>query len=90
MLGSAMTARGEIGFLISALADSNGIFEQEDGSTQIFLVVAWAILLCTIVGPLSIGVLARRVKKLEKEGEQRRLQDGGSARAHPLGVWKDI
>ena len=74
MLGCAMTARGEIGFLISSLAATNGIFD-----TQTYLVVTWAILLCTIIGPLAVGTLVRRVKRLEGTGERR--IDG------PLGIW---
>ncbi|RVX71032.1 hypothetical protein B0A52_03397 [Exophiala mesophila] len=38
ILGSAMVARGEIGFLISALAESKGIFGDESNSS-IFLIV---------------------------------------------------
>ncbi|KAH0493246.1 hypothetical protein TgHK011_008160 [Trichoderma gracile] len=76
ILGCAMTARGEIGFLISSIAESNEIFasaDVEDGkSSEIFLVVTWAIMLCTILGPLSLGLVVRRVKQLqqgvEKEG----------------------
>jgi hypothetical protein len=64
ILGSAMVARGEIGFLISAIAESNGIFGSEPNG-PIFLVVTWAIMLCTIIGPLTVGTLVRRVKRLE-------------------------
>ena len=79
----AMVARGEIGFLISAVAQSSGIFQadQVDSEFEIFLVVAWAILLCTIVGPLCVGILVRRVKKLEA----RRASTEG--RRDVLGVW---
>ncbi len=45
-----MVARGEIGFLISAVAASNGIFSANGNGNQstsdIYLVVTWAILLC--------------------------------------------
>lgn len=85
MLGSAMVARGEIGFLISSLAESTGIFSSgPDGSSELFLVVAWAVLLCTIVGPLSIGVMTKRVRRL-----QRREREGGAraGKEDPLGMW---
>lgn len=74
ILGTAMMARGEIGFLISSLAATTGIFDQET-----YLVVTWAILLCTIIGPLSVGTLVRRVKRLDGAG-QRRVEG-------PLGIW---
>ena len=83
MLGSAMVARGEIGFLISSLAESNGVFGTVEGgdSSDIFLVATWAILLCTIIGPVSIGAMVNRVKKLQKA----RATD--TARPDPLGGW---
>ncbi|MCJ1306745.1 hypothetical protein MMC25_000388 [Agyrium rufum] len=80
ILGSAMIARGEIGFLISAVAESNGIISSAssapfstsspspspDGPSEIFLVVTWAILLCTICGPVAVGSLVRRVEGLQR------------------------
>ncbi|ETI21639.1 hypothetical protein G647_07986 [Cladophialophora carrionii CBS 160.54] len=94
ILGCAMVARGEIGFLISALAATNGIFTSHDSTThgedgsdltsELYLIVTWAILLCTIVGPLSLGFLARRVKRLHHERNQ-----GGEhgTNEDPLGIW---
>ncbi|KAJ4354045.1 uncharacterized protein N0V89_005778 [Didymosphaeria variabile] len=87
ILACAMTARGEIGFLVSSVAESNGVFSsrsQEHGSnSDIFLIVTWAIVLCTILGPLGVGLSVRRVKRLEEEknGEQE-----GSGR-DVLGAW---
>lgn len=85
ILGLAMVARGEIGFLISALADSNGIFTSTtvEGSSndQIFLIVTWAIVICTVVGPVGVGLLVRRVKRLEM------LKEQGEAGRDVLGVW---
>lgn len=80
-----MVARGEIGYLIASIAETNGIFSQQHsssggGSSQIYLVVIWAITLCTFVGPMSVGTLVRRVKKLQKQ----RKRSGGP---DPLGVW---
>jgi hypothetical protein len=80
ILGLAMVARGEIGFLVSSLAGGNGIFTTGDDD-QIFLIVTWAIVLCTIIGPLCVGLLVRRVKKLERAKEK-----GGGGR-DVLGVW---
>ena len=77
-----MTARGEIGFLVIAFASSNGIFGS-DPSSEIFLVVTWAIVLCTIAGPISVGLLVRRVRRLE--GEVKRGRAGREKNV--LGVW---
>jgi hypothetical protein len=73
ILGWAMVARGEIGFLISAVAESNGLWAQDAskaaaqaaGGTDIFITVTWAILLCTLLGPVMVGLIVRRVKALE-------------------------
>jgi hypothetical protein len=85
-----MVARGEIGFLISSLAESNGIFVQsssssdgdnDDDASRIYLVVTWAIMLCTVIGPIAVGSLVRRVKRLQVRNEA----VGGP---DPLGVWR--
>lgn len=87
ILALAMTARGEIGFLISAVAESRGVFSQSSqtpgSESDIFLIVTWAIVLCTIIGPLGVGLSVRRVKVLEarKNGEHE-----GAGR-DVLGVW---
>ncbi|KAH7418298.1 Sodium/hydrogen exchanger family-domain-containing protein [Cadophora sp. MPI-SDFR-AT-0126] len=86
MLGTAMTARGEIGFLIASLAETTGLFspsgEPSSQSSEIYLVVTWAIVLCTVIGPLGIGTLAKRVRRLQKE-----RREGRSEAADPLGIW---
>jgi hypothetical protein len=82
-----MCARGEIGFLISGVAESKGVFSPRggisNGPSDIFLVVTWAIVLCTIAGPLGVGLSVRRVKKLQ---ERKREQQEGTDR-DVLGVW---
>jgi hypothetical protein len=74
MLGFAMVSRGEIGFLISSVAESAGIWrtdnahQSSDGiakSSDIFIVVTWAIVICTFVGPVAVGLIVRRVRRLE-------------------------
>lgn len=86
ILGCAMMARGEIGFLISSIAESKGIFTNgvdTGSSSKLFLCVTWAIVLCTIIGPLSVGLLVQRIKKL-----QRRVQKaGGQVQGGVLGSW---
>lgn len=87
ILALAMCARGEIGFLISGVAESSGVFsgsgEQSNGPSDIFLVVTWAIVLCTIIGPLGVGLSVRRVKKLQ---ERKNRKQEGTGR-DVLGVW---
>ncbi|KAF4960963.1 hypothetical protein FGADI_613 [Fusarium gaditjirri] len=85
IVGIGMVARGEIGYLISALAESKGIFGAiPDGqSSEIFLIVTWAITLCTIIGPISVGLIVNRVRKLENGS--RKAKDEG--RKNVLGAW---
>lgn len=86
IIGCAMTARGEIGFLVSSIAESNGIFASDPTSqinSDIFLVVTWAIVLCTILGPMAVGLTVNRVKKLERGA----AQDRRPIRWDVLGVW---
>jgi hypothetical protein len=86
ILGCAMTARGEIGFLISSIAESNGVYslsQTKGKSSDNFLVVTWAIMLCTILGPLAVGLLVRRMKQLQQGVEKQ----GRIVRGDVLGVW---
>ncbi|KAI1263294.1 Sodium/hydrogen exchanger family-domain-containing protein [Xylariaceae sp. FL1019] len=83
VMGCAMVARGEIGFLISSMAESQGVFRRPDEdsaeASEQFLVVTWAIFVCTIVGPLAAGVVVKRIKNLESTG--------GGSRRNVLGAW---
>ena len=89
-----MVARGEIGFLILALAESDHIFAPkfDSGAVEeapvlgIFLVVTWAIVLCTIVGRLCIGALMRRVKRLG-QGEVEDEKGEATGRKVVLDFW---
>lgn len=84
-----MISRGEIGFLIASIAESKGIFANTSSSrntaqgdrSEIYLIVIWAVVLCTFIGPISVGTLARRLKKLQTEGHAR------PATIDPLGIW---
>lgn len=68
LLAFAMVARGEIGFLIASLSQSSGTLTlQNDGiiavgasSEDLFLVIVWAVVLCTIAGPVVVGILVKR------------------------------
>ena len=86
MLGTAMVARGEIGFLISSVAESTGIYgaSGDDATSELFLVVTWAILICTILGPLVVGMLTKRVKRLQETDRRKGNQSG---KVDPLGIW---
>ncbi|KAF4123685.1 NhaP-type Na+/H+ or K+/H+ antiporter [Geosmithia morbida] len=96
MMGSAMMARGEIGYLISSIAEGGGVFassgssadadaasgDEVDGPSDLFLVVTWAITLCTVVGPIGLGFLANRVRRLERESS-----GSDTGRTNVLGRW---
>ena len=91
ILGSAMVARGEIGFLVSAIAQGNGIFDStdpgpsSDGAGQdLFLIVTWAIMLCTVIGPVTVGLIVRRVRRLQSE---RKGSAESNRQVDPLGIW---
>ncbi|KAF8243273.1 Sodium/hydrogen exchanger, partial [Wilcoxina mikolae CBS 423.85] len=57
ILGLAMAARGEIAFLIASVAQAEGIFASAE---ELYLIVVWAAMLCTIAGPIGVGWLVRR------------------------------
>jgi Kef-type K+ transport system membrane component KefB len=86
IVGCAMVARGEIGFLISSLAESSGIYGQERNSA-LFLTVTWAILLCTLVGPVMVGILVKRLRRLEAIDGGPGGPGSGGGRHDRLGVW---
>jgi hypothetical protein len=85
IVGLAMIGRSEIGYLIASVAETGGLFRQpnketDNGNSEIYLVVVWAITLCTIVGPICVGTLVKRVKTLQAQRSQ-------SGSPDPLGVW---
>ncbi|KAJ5993436.1 hypothetical protein N7451_009160 [Penicillium sp. IBT 35674x] len=81
ILGLAMVARGEIGYLIASLAQSQSMFGTgpSGGISEIYLVIIWAISICTLIGPICVGTLVKRVKKLQ--------EIRGDSGPDPLGVW---
>jgi hypothetical protein len=54
-LGSAMVARGEIGLLIIEVGYNETNYVSQEG----FITGIWAILLNTILGPITVGLLAK-------------------------------
>ncbi|KAI0142711.1 Sodium/hydrogen exchanger family-domain-containing protein [Xylariaceae sp. FL1272] len=83
VIGCTMVARGEIRFLISSMAESQGVFRHPDEdpseASELFLVITWAIFVYTIVSPLATGIVVKSIKNLESAR-------GGSRRT-VLGVW---
>lgn len=64
LLGSAMVARGEIGLLIIEIGYNSTSYVSEEG----FITGVWAILLNTIIGPITVGVLVKLYGKHIGEG----------------------
>ncbi|XWX00514.1 hypothetical protein V2A60_008534 [Cordyceps javanica] len=86
ILGCAMIARGEIGFLIASIAESKGIFTDGSNATsnsKIYLCINWAIMLCTVAGPLAVGLLVQRIRRLQRRVET----SGGRVMGDVLGDW---
>ncbi|KAK4175258.1 putative Na(+)/H(+) antiporter [Triangularia setosa] len=57
LLGTAMVARGEIGLLIIQI----GLNETPFLTRKAFVIGVWAVVLNTIIGPVSVGVLLKKV-----------------------------
>ncbi len=57
LLGAAMVARGEIGLLIIQI----GLNETPFLTQKAFVIGVWAIVLNTIIGPVLVGLLLKRV-----------------------------
>lgn len=81
ILGLAMVTRGEVGYLIASLAQSQGMFGTGSSGeiSEIYMVIIWAISICTLIGPICLGTLVKRVKKLQ--------EIRGDSGPDPLGVW---
>lgn len=65
LLGSAMVARGEIGLLIIEIGYNSTSYVSKEG----FITGVWAILLNTIIGPITVGLLVKFYGKGIGEGE---------------------
>ncbi|KAL5046567.1 hypothetical protein BDW71DRAFT_207359 [Aspergillus fruticulosus] len=64
LLGSAMVARGEIGLLIIEIGYNETSYVSQEG----FITGVWAILLNTIIGPVTVGLLVKFHGKRIGEG----------------------
>ncbi|KAJ5334898.1 hypothetical protein N7452_007301 [Penicillium brevicompactum] len=65
LLGSAMVARGEIGLLIIEIGHNETPYVSDDG----FITGVWAILLNTIIGPVTVGLMVRFHAQAIEEGD---------------------
>lgn len=79
-----MVARGEIGLLIIQLGLNDTTFLSEEA----FLVAIWAIVLNTILGPLSVGLLLNRLEEVignnPRWGLQQQEEEDGASPGLPL------
>lgn len=73
LLGSAMVARGEISLLIANVARETS---PELMPADLFYLVIWATLVCTILGPVAVGVI---VKRMERQGSMLPVEWGPQA-----------
>ena len=55
-----MVSRGEIGLLVAQIAHDPESSLLEDDA---YIIVIWAILLCTLIGPIGTGVVVKRWNK---------------------------
>ena len=75
MVSFAMISRGEIGFLIASLSQSSGTLTlrhrdrpgMEPSGEDIFLVITWAVVICTIAGPLGVGFFVHRLRLVTEQ-----------------------
>jgi hypothetical protein len=87
ILGFAMVARGEIGFLISSIAESEGVFSgskdlDSKPASDLFLIVSWATVTCTILGPICVGLFVRKVQHKRAAHVERHNEDDDA-----WGIW---
>lgn len=84
-----MVARGEIGFLISSITESEGVFgadkdSQTGAASELFLIVSWAIFLCTVIAPISVGLCVRQIQsKMASQEVDRQDEEFDDA----WGIW---
>lgn len=96
MISLAMVARGEIGFLIASLASSSGTLKTStpngknelENNQDVFLVIIWAISICTLIGPIGVGLAVRKLnQEVAKLLEDEPLRTAIEAQRIVLGSW---
>lgn len=90
--GLAMVARGEIGFLISSIAESDDIYRGNDelkskSASDLSLIVSWAIVLCTIISPICAEPFNQKFQNKKASGglerQDEKLIDQAPRRRQP-------
>lgn len=81
LLGSAMVARGEIGLLIIEIGYNETPYVSQEG----FITAVWAILLNTIIGPVTVGYLVKFCGRRIGEGEWGLQKEKGPVGSQEVG-----
>lgn len=94
IISLAMIARGEIGFLIASLSFSAGTLTVQSAASatydsitsnqELFLVIIWAVVLCTLFGPIGVGLVVRKLRHLDGESSN---SPPNELRNLALGTW---
>jgi len=71
-----MVAHGEIGFLFSFIAESLGLCSTKiyEGSSRIFPLVTLTVLLCTVIGRVTVFILVKRVSRPQGDEHGKRTR----------------
>lgn len=98
IISLAMIARGEIGFLIASLSfGANTLTVQSAASVrydkiasneELFLVIIWAVVLSTLLGPIGVGIVVRKLRYLDRESSNSSPNEvPNEVRDLTLGTW---
>ncbi|KAH0586760.1 hypothetical protein H2248_007967 [Termitomyces sp. 'cryptogamus'] len=68
-----MMARGKVAFLIASIAQGAGIFT----NGEIYMVIIWAAMLCTIIGPIGTGIIVKSMA-IQQQTETKPLLPGAA------------
>lgn len=78
-----MVAHGEIRLFNSSIADSQGHWSiKSDKESLRFLIITWAIFLCTNTSPVAMSMLFKQVRRLKAAERSNRI-----GREDALGMW---
>ena len=94
IIALAMVARGEIGFLIASLSSSAGTLTVRSAASTnpdtaatsqgVFLVIIWAVVLCTLLGPVGVGITVRKLMHSQRNSSD---ASASEVRMLVLGRW---
>ncbi|KAI1768643.1 hypothetical protein GGR53DRAFT_531857 [Hypoxylon sp. FL1150] len=76
MFSGGILWRWVIYSILMAITESDGMFHRPSddvnaAASGLFLIITWAIILCTVISPIPVDLLARKVKKLDVRRAQR-------------------